>query len=347
MSSTPTINDVAKAAGVSLSAVSFVLNGKADKFRISPTTQARIRAAITQLGFKPNPDAIGKAHGEHHPHSIEVTPFEPITQPVAEEISSPEPEIAIENAPLGIEVDADVTAASASEVDLSNSTPVFISEPMPTLAPVESLQVPDSEITPTPEASAPTPESTPIDTPEQTLETGMTSPVSEPLPIASIPEEPVTPPPEPSTVDTPIPAPQPAVTPETAVETGVEADVPAASAPEVLPQAPETITASTPVSEVATPTETIIEPTPTPIPNQAPVVESPPTQPEATPPTAISPPAPAPEPPSESAPPAVPTAVTEPEIQTSQEEHSGMQTEEGTTLELPEPALEESLNPPQ
>lgn len=52
-----TLRDVAMAAGSSVAAVSLVLNGKAGKARISPTTQDRIRAAARQLGYQPNQTA--------------------------------------------------------------------------------------------------------------------------------------------------------------------------------------------------------------------------------------------------------------------------------------------------
>ena len=64
MSSKITITDVAKAAGASLSAVSFVLNGKADKHRLSHATQDRIRTAINQLGFQPSEMARHIAQGK-------------------------------------------------------------------------------------------------------------------------------------------------------------------------------------------------------------------------------------------------------------------------------------------
>ena len=50
----PTIGDVAKAAGVSRSTVSYALTGKRS---ISEETRARIQAAIEQLGFTPNAGA--------------------------------------------------------------------------------------------------------------------------------------------------------------------------------------------------------------------------------------------------------------------------------------------------
>ena len=49
-----TISDVAGVAGVSISTVSFVLNGQAEKFRISRETQARVKAAVAQTGYVPN-----------------------------------------------------------------------------------------------------------------------------------------------------------------------------------------------------------------------------------------------------------------------------------------------------
>ena len=54
MTNQVTLKDVAQAAGISISTVSLVMNGKADTFRISPTTQARIRSIALQLGYQPN-----------------------------------------------------------------------------------------------------------------------------------------------------------------------------------------------------------------------------------------------------------------------------------------------------
>lgn len=49
-----TLRDVAGVAGSSVAAVSLVLNGKAEKARIKPATQERIRAAARRLGYQPN-----------------------------------------------------------------------------------------------------------------------------------------------------------------------------------------------------------------------------------------------------------------------------------------------------
>ncbi|PBC59698.1 transcriptional regulator [Streptomyces sp. Tue6028] len=54
----PTSKDVARLAGVSHTAVSFVFNGRAEG-NLSPATQERIRQAATQLGYRPDPVARG------------------------------------------------------------------------------------------------------------------------------------------------------------------------------------------------------------------------------------------------------------------------------------------------
>ncbi|GGW83748.1 transcriptional regulator [Streptomyces caelestis] len=52
----PTSRDVARLAGVSHTAVSFVFNGRAEG-NLSPATQERIRQAAVQLGYRPDPVA--------------------------------------------------------------------------------------------------------------------------------------------------------------------------------------------------------------------------------------------------------------------------------------------------
>jgi hypothetical protein len=63
MSTTPTIKDVAEAAGVAVSTVSSTLNGKASQRRISPDTQQRVLAAVRQLGYQANTTARNMALG--------------------------------------------------------------------------------------------------------------------------------------------------------------------------------------------------------------------------------------------------------------------------------------------
>ncbi|MEV7890107.1 LacI family DNA-binding transcriptional regulator [Streptomyces sp. NPDC002817] len=54
----PTSKDVARLAGVSHTAVSFVFNGRAEG-NLSPATQERIRQAADRLGYRPDPVARG------------------------------------------------------------------------------------------------------------------------------------------------------------------------------------------------------------------------------------------------------------------------------------------------
>lgn len=57
MSSKETILHIAELAGVSATTVSMVMNGKADKYRISTKTQQRVQAVIDKVGFVPNQQA--------------------------------------------------------------------------------------------------------------------------------------------------------------------------------------------------------------------------------------------------------------------------------------------------
>lgn len=50
----PSIKDIAKRAEVSITTVSFILNGKAEKMRISKEVIKRVEEIILELGFKPN-----------------------------------------------------------------------------------------------------------------------------------------------------------------------------------------------------------------------------------------------------------------------------------------------------
>jgi LacI family transcriptional regulator len=61
MTSTPTINDVAKLAGVSTTTVSHFINGTR---YISDDLRERVEAAITELGYRPNSLARGLRRGE-------------------------------------------------------------------------------------------------------------------------------------------------------------------------------------------------------------------------------------------------------------------------------------------
>lgn len=49
-----TIKDVAKQAGVSVTTVSIIINGKAEERKISAATQERVAEAMRDLGYQPN-----------------------------------------------------------------------------------------------------------------------------------------------------------------------------------------------------------------------------------------------------------------------------------------------------
>ena len=51
---TPTLKEVAERAGVSVAAVSYVVNDRAEENRISPECIGRIRAAARELGYEQN-----------------------------------------------------------------------------------------------------------------------------------------------------------------------------------------------------------------------------------------------------------------------------------------------------
>lgn len=52
-----TLSEVAARAGVSATTASYILNGRADEMRIAPTTVAKVRAAVADLGYRPNRSA--------------------------------------------------------------------------------------------------------------------------------------------------------------------------------------------------------------------------------------------------------------------------------------------------
>src|SRR6478736_10200224 len=61
----PTIRDVAKSAGVSLTTVSYVLSGRlGGTTRISEATQERVQTAAKELGYVPNQAARGMRRGK-------------------------------------------------------------------------------------------------------------------------------------------------------------------------------------------------------------------------------------------------------------------------------------------
>ncbi|MBX8487555.1 catabolite repressor/activator [Pseudomonas cichorii] len=53
------LSDIARLAGVSVTTASYVINGKAEQQRISPSTVERVRAVVEEHDFRPNPQAAG------------------------------------------------------------------------------------------------------------------------------------------------------------------------------------------------------------------------------------------------------------------------------------------------
>ena len=63
----PSLKDIAKKTGVSASTVSRVLNGKAESFRISPSTSELVLKIATEIGYIPNQIARGLRTRKSHP----------------------------------------------------------------------------------------------------------------------------------------------------------------------------------------------------------------------------------------------------------------------------------------
>lgn len=59
-----TLRDVAQEAGISIAAASAVLSGQAEKYRLPPATQERVRAAAASLGYRHNALARGLRRGQ-------------------------------------------------------------------------------------------------------------------------------------------------------------------------------------------------------------------------------------------------------------------------------------------
>ncbi|MFQ3228743.1 MAG: LacI family fructose operon transcriptional repressor [Reinekea sp.] len=70
------LEDIAKLAGVSKTTVSSVLNGKADKYRISKATQAKVLAVAEQNNYQPNHSAAALRRGKSHSVGFIVPDFE-------------------------------------------------------------------------------------------------------------------------------------------------------------------------------------------------------------------------------------------------------------------------------
>jgi len=245
MKTRPNSYDVARAAGVSRSVVSMVLNGSADKYRISKATQERVRAAISQYGYTPNMSVRDMFMKRRK--AIEVGG-------AADDVASLKAAVEPALSAAGYQFQT-VTLSTEPDTALAQVTAVLNSGKVILLQP--SLQ-PSPDPIPEPEPApivnpTPTPAPTPIPIPAPTP-----TPTPEPSPEPEPAPEPA-PTPEPS--PEPVPAPEPAPEPEPIVE-------PVEPTPEPTPTpAPE----PTPDPEPA--------PAPAPTPEPAPVVEPVDTEP--------------------------------------------------------------------
>jgi hypothetical protein len=257
MSYGTTIMDVAKAAGVSLTTVSFVLNGKADKYRIATSTQNRIRNLIRQMAYQPDPAARAVALGHYAEYPKEqlqkqAITADPMPEPVITETPPVEP--APESTPTPIP-----TPEPESTVEQPTPEPTVIIEPVVVAEP----STPEPEPAPidvTPAEPTPPPKT-------QEPEPPPSAPVLEPTPPAnSSPAEPVV-------VVEPVPVPAdgtealPPTDNSVVVEAKSEPDQSAVSS-----QTPEPVIIETPPAEPAP------EPTPDPAPSPKPNAPPPPSQ---------------------------------------------------------------------
>ena len=70
------LSDIAELAGVSKATVSSVLNGKAEKYRISKRTQEKVQAIAQQYNYQPNQSAATLRRGRSHSIGLIVPDFE-------------------------------------------------------------------------------------------------------------------------------------------------------------------------------------------------------------------------------------------------------------------------------
>jgi transcriptional regulator with XRE-family HTH domain len=224
MSSSVSIRDVARAAGVSKSTVSRVLAGKGKENRIPPATQARVRIAAIQLGYQPNLIARDMALGK----GVSLT--RSAESAVSGQTASAEPE------------PTPVAATPAIEPAGEIPTPV---EPEPATEPAEEMPTPaEPPVDPPPiveEIPAPTPE--PVIT---------TPPTPEPVVVA-----------DPVVVESPSLPPVMAVPEPVAVVVPVEPEVvmePVVMEPAVPLPAPVPVAVPEQEPEPVTPPVVVVEP---------------------------------------------------------------------------------------
>ena len=207
MSSSVSIRDVARAAGVSKSTVSRVLAGKGKVNRIPPATQARVRTAAIQLGYQPNliarDMALGKGvsltrsaesevSGQTASDEPEQTPVgaTPAVEPAGEIPSPVEPEPATEPAaemPTPAEPPVDLPPV-VEEIPAPTPEPVIATPPTPEPVVVADPVVVESPSLP-PVMAVPEPVAVVVPVEPVVVETAV--PLPDPVPVAALEQEPV------------------------------------------------------------------------------------------------------------------------------------------------------------
>ena len=335
MSILVSIKDVAKAAEVSVSAVSYTLNGKGDRYRIGKDTQARIRAVALRLGYQPSSLARDIQANKWHPSDSAPTGMA-IRREIGLVVGAGSPASTLALIPgqelilaaagfttviITLPSDAgglgrrltEITAAGFSGIlccpsvftavatILANRCPLIALSPWAAESLLGKNHTDPTPLAPPPVTPVPPPVVVPKPTPVVTP-----APTPKPLPVV-VP----TPAPTPTPVVPPIivPAPEPVSTPTPAPPEVISEPAPTPTPVVVTPMPEPAVVQPEPQPEAPTPEPVAEEPLPPPvvIPEPTPVIDPIPT-PEPTP---VVTPAPVPTPTPE-APPVIPEPVPEP-----------------------------------
>src|ERR1700749_4313326 len=103
-----TLRHVAERAGVSFKTVSRVVNGEQG---VSPELAARVRAAVDELGYRPDPRASGLRRLDRRTRTIAVV-LEDLANPFSSELHRAVVDTARERDGLGLSAGADEAAAA-------------------------------------------------------------------------------------------------------------------------------------------------------------------------------------------------------------------------------------------
>lgn len=71
-----TLDEIAKLAGVSKTTASYVINGKAQKYRISEKTQHKVMAVVEQYNFRPDHAASALCAGNSRSFGLIIPDLE-------------------------------------------------------------------------------------------------------------------------------------------------------------------------------------------------------------------------------------------------------------------------------